>query len=190
MHPLPFFGGKMEKVMIFIDGSNFFYGMRANLGEEINIDFKKFINNLISVEKNRELVRTYYYNVSVNIMDDEEKFKDQQKFFKQLGTIPNFEIKLGKLVKRGSRRIEKGVDVLLATDMLFFAIQKLYDTAILVSGDADFSYVVERIKNYVKHVEYAYFLRGRSLEIQKVCDKYIELNNSFLESCLFKKKSK
>ncbi|OYD13723.1 hypothetical protein CH333_10175 [candidate division WOR-3 bacterium JGI_Cruoil_03_44_89] len=56
----------MERVAIFIDGSNFYHGMRDNLGKDINIDFEKFSKLLPG---SRKLVRTYYYNSRVRIED-------------------------------------------------------------------------------------------------------------------------
>lgn len=146
----------MEKVAIFIDGSNFYHGMKSNLGEGINIKFEKF-SELLS--GSRKLVRTYYYNAPVRKEDDEEKYKAQQRFFQKLDIIPYFTVKLGRLEKRPKGYVEeKGVDVKLAVDMLQLAYSDVYDTAILVSGDGDFAYVVEAVKNCGKHVEVAYFL--------------------------------
>jgi len=174
----------MKKVMIFIDGSNFYHGTISNFGENARIDLEKFIDCLISYKEGRELVRVYYYNAPVDKSDGEEKFRAQQKFLSRLAYIPNFEVKLGRLERRGDKRIEKGVDVELATDMLYFASQNLYDVAILVSGDGDFACAIEKVKNLGKHVENAYFFKGRSFHLQKVCDRFIELNEGFLKGCL------
>lgn len=179
----------MKRVMIFIDGSNFYYGTIANFGENIRIDFEKFIECLVSYKEGRELERVYYYNVPVDIKDGKKKFQAQQRFLSRLAYIPNFEVKLGRLERRGDKRIEKGVDIELATDMLYFAFQNLYDTAILVSGDGDFACVIEKIKNLGKHVENAYFFKGRSFHLQKVCDRFIKLEKEFLKDSLFEKKS-
>ena len=43
---------------------------------------------------------------------------------------------------------QKGVDTLIAVDMLSKAFLKHYEHAILLSGDRDFVCVVEAIKNY------------------------------------------
>jgi uncharacterized LabA/DUF88 family protein len=46
---------------------------------------------------------------------------------------------------------------MLGTDLLYFRMEQLYDTAVLVSGDADFAYALQAVKNMGKHVEVAYF---------------------------------
>jgi uncharacterized LabA/DUF88 family protein len=56
----------------------------------------------------------------------------------------------GKLVLQGTRAGEKGVDIGIAVDM----ISKMndYDTAILVSGDSDFTPAVRYLKDHLKYV--------------------------------------
>ncbi len=66
-----------KKVMIFIDGSNFYHALK-NLGVT-SIDFKHLCDSLIGRE--RELVRVYYYNAPVNQSEEPERYKRQQKFF-------------------------------------------------------------------------------------------------------------
>ena len=172
----------MENISIFIDGSNFYHGMRHCFGSGKNIDFQKF-SELLSGGRN--LIRIYYYNVPVRRQDGEERYKSQQKFFRKLYDIPYMEIKLGRLERQGDKMIEKGVDVNLAVDMLTLAYKNVYDTAILVSGDGDFAAAVNVVKDIGKHVENAYFWKGHSDELYKVCDKFIRLTPKFLKGCLF-----
>ena len=47
-----------ERVAIFIDGSNFYHGLKANL-DYSNIDLGKFCDQLLA---ERRLTRIYYYN--------------------------------------------------------------------------------------------------------------------------------
>lgn len=169
----------MERVAIFIDGSNFYHGLKATFGRA-NIDFEKFAQKLCG---DRSLVRTYYYSVPVNRDDGEERYRRQQKFFAKLRDTPYREVKLGRLVKRPSGMVEKGVDVKLAVDMLVMAFNGIYDTAILVSGDGDYDSVIYGAKNMGKHVENAYFTKGHSDQLKKACDKTILLDDDFLRDC-------
>lgn len=169
----------MERIAIFIDGSNFYHGLKATFGKA-NIDFEKFAEKLCG---GRTLVRTYYYNVPVNRQDGEERYRSQQKFFAKLHNIPYMEVKLGRLVKRPGGMVEKGVDVKLAVDMLVMAFSGIYDTAILVSGDGDFDSAAYGAKNMGKHVENAYFSKGHSDQLKKACDKTILLDEDFLRDC-------
>lgn len=173
----------MERVAIFIDGSNFYHGMRDNLGKDINIDFEKFSKLLPG---SRKLVRTYYYNSRVRIEDGKKQYEDQQKFFLKLETLPYFTVRYGRLEKRPRGGVvEKGVDVKIAVDMLQLAYSNVYDTAILVSGDGDFAYAIEAVKDLGKHVEVAYFW-ARSFHLRKACDKFISLTKDYLKECIIK----
>ena len=71
---------------------------------------------------------------------------------------------------RGDVTVEKGVDIMLATDLLRFAWNDLYDVAILVSGDGDFAYALQAAKDRGKHVEVAAFSSNLSWELAQVAD--------------------
>ena len=60
---------------------------------------------------------------------------------------------------------EKGVDVALATKMLTHAINKAFDTAILMSGDKDYLETVKTVKNFGLRVEVAAFRQALSHEL-------------------------
>ena len=171
---------KEERVAIFIDGSNFYHRMRDELGSA-RIDFGKFAGLLAG---ERTLVRTYYYNAAVRQEDGKERYQEQQRFFDALKYIPYFEVKLGRLEKRGDTVVEKGVDIAIAVDMVTFAATDGYDTAILVTGDGDFGYAVQAVKNLGKHVENAFFEAGRSKELLDRADKFIPLDEEVLKDCL------
>ncbi len=75
--------------------------------------------------------------------------------------------------------VEKGIDIMLATDLLYFAWNDFYDVAILVSGDSDFAYALQAVKNMGKHVEVAYFESGASKDLLSVADNRHLLSRGF-----------
>jgi uncharacterized LabA/DUF88 family protein len=77
--------------------------------------------------------------------------------------------------------VEKGIDIMLATDLLYFAWNDFYDVALLVSGDSDFAYALQAVKNMGKHVEVAYFERGISKDLFSIADNRYLLNRSFFK---------
>lgn len=172
----------MEKVAIFIDGSNFYHGLKKHI-ERVDIDFIKFRDFLL---KKREHYRTYYYNAPRHQSVDPTKYKEQQRFLEGLKRLPYFQVNLGRLVARcdtsGTYYIEKGVDVKLAVDMLSMAQKANYDTAILVSGDGDFTDAVKLVQDLGKHVENAYFNDSADL-LKQTCDLFVELNKGNLSKC-------
>jgi len=166
-----------ERVMIFIDGANFYRALKNEYGKA-DIDFEKFQTLLV---EGRKHIRTYYYNATVDQSQDKKRYAAQQRFFQRLEKIPYFQIHRGYLSYRGGVLVEKGVDVKLAVDMIRFAYLDNYDTAILVSGDGDFSPAVELIQDSGKHVENATFTSSRSHQLRQKSDRFISLDKPILD---------
>ena len=203
-----------EKVMVFIDGSNLYHGLKATIGTAA-LNFPQFAQKLVG--SSRTLVRTYYYNAPIPQLPDQERYKAQQRFFASLKRAHGFEVRLGRLEKRqvnmdraglvkdlgkecadrvlqvfgGSLQTytEKGVDVHLAVDMLQLAFNKAYDTAILVSGDGDFVSVVEALKNLGRRVEVAYVTGRPAYHLRQVCDAFISLGPDQLRPLILSERS-
>jgi len=171
-----------ERVAIFIDGSNFYHALKDNFGRA-DLDFGALASKLCG---ERLLLRTYYYNVPVDQKQEPQRYADQRKFFARLHLTPYLTIKLGRLVYREGVPIEKGVDVRLSTDMLNLAWKKVYDTAIIITGDGDFADAVEAVKELGKHVENAFTKKGLSLHLRQACDRLIVLDKNFLKDCWLK----
>ena len=107
----------MERVCIFIDGSNLYHGLKDVCGKA-SLDFAKFISWLVG---SRHLVRTYYHTAAVS--HDPAQAKRQQQFLASLKRIPYLEIKLGRLEPRGNTHVEKGIDVAISVDMKIINIE-------------------------------------------------------------------
>jgi uncharacterized LabA/DUF88 family protein len=168
-----------ERVAVFIDGSNLYHCLKDECNK-VNIDFAKLAEIL---RDGRKLIRTYYYNAVVSQQDDAQRHRDQQRFFEKLRNASYLELRLGRLERRGNTYVEKGVDVQIATDMIRSAHQDAYDTAILVSGDADFVPAVQLVKDFGKHVENAFCRTGRSRFLQQTCDRFTLLDAAKLGLC-------
>jgi uncharacterized LabA/DUF88 family protein len=164
----------LKRVMIFIDGSNFYYSLKKSFNKT-KIDFEKFCNYLTL---NDDLIKIKYYNSPLYMEDDEEEYKKQQRFFDHLKEIQLIEIYLGRLEKRpDGKKAEKGVDVKLAIDLIVNAYRDNYDVAILVSNDADFIPAIEEVKNIGKIVINISFPKTKSYHLNKICSKTIMIND-------------
>jgi uncharacterized LabA/DUF88 family protein len=171
----------MKRVMIFIDGSNMYYNMMKNFGKA-SLNYRKFSIKLTG--ENRELIRTYYYNCPLDQNENPASYKLQQKFFNNLYNTPDLEVRLGRLQpKPDGRKIEKGVDVKLAVDMLSKAWKNQYDVAVLISGDADFVEVVQEIKDQAKHIELAVFPNQSCRHLRKCSDRIVLLDEKLMNDC-------
>ncbi len=169
-----------KRVMIFIDGSNLYHHLQKNFGRA-NLNFRKFSLKLAGPD--RDLIRTYYYNCPVD-QSDPQAYKAQQRFFENLYKTQDLEVRLGRLqAKSDGRKIEKGIDVKLAIDMITKAYKNQYDVAILISGDADFVEVIKEVKDQAKHVELVVFPQQPCYHLKRYCDRVIELDDSYMSDC-------
>jgi uncharacterized LabA/DUF88 family protein len=164
-------------VAIFIDGSNLYHALRDNCSR-VDLNFTDFTSKLCA---GRPLFRTYYYNVLQDPNQRPEGFREQQEFLDVLKKTPYLEVRLGGMKLSQGVPVEKGIDIMLATDLLHFAWNNLYDVAILVSGDGDFAYALQAAKNMGKHVEVAYFESNISKSMLDVADNRHLLNQEFFK---------
>ena len=179
-----------ERVIIFIDGSNFYHSVKETFDLHDNqVDFRKLIEIL---RAGRLLVGVYYYNASLDRGYNVEVYWKQQKFFSDLRNIPGFHVILANMrkIRKPDGTFEfavKGDDVYLTTDMVSLAYENQYDTAILVSGDGDFVPALKRIQKLGKRVENAYFSISRSDFLKKVCNSSLLLDDIIENECKKKK---
>jgi uncharacterized LabA/DUF88 family protein len=166
-----------DRVAIFIDGSNLYHALRSNFRRH-NLNFAEFTNKLCG---SRRLFRTYYYNVRQDPSQRPDGYREQQEFLDILGRTPYLEVRLGSTKIAQGIPVEKGIDIMLATDLLYFAWNNFYDVAILVSGDSDFAYALQAVKNMGKHVEVAYFESGVSKDLLNVADNRHLLDRRFFQ---------
>ena len=174
---------RTDRVMIFIDGSNMYHSLK-NFFKRTDIDIGKFCDKLL---EKRRLVRIYYYNARVGQREEPDRYYDQQKFFAGVNTIPYCELRLGRLVYNNwpaGPPYEKGVDILLATDMITHSFKNNYDVAILVAGDNDYVGAIQAIKDNGNNLEVALFGKERtSMQLRNVADRVIPINSRLLNKC-------
>jgi uncharacterized LabA/DUF88 family protein len=106
------------------------------------------------------------------------------KFISRVQQMPFVTLKTRPLIYRGGTTpIQKGVDTLIATDMVSMAFLDHYDISILVSGDGDLAPAVDAIKAAGKQIIAAMFTRSRSAAVAKSADQEIRLDANFLTDC-------
>ena len=177
----------MKRVAVFIDGNNFYFGLRKLYGKDKslkNFDFQGFANFLAGEGK---VVGIYYYNAQLDREFNPKKFKSQKDFFAKLREIPNFYLVLCKLLKRnitGTNKhyyIIKEDDINMAVDMVDGSADDNFDVAVLVSGDGDFVPAVRSVKRRNKKVENVYFDGSSSRSLKNHCDKSFALTKEILK---------
>jgi uncharacterized LabA/DUF88 family protein len=134
---------KNERVIVYIDGFNLYFGMRsAGLDHCRWLNIKNLVFKLL--QKNQSLISIKYFTSRVN--NNPEKQKRQSTYIDALESI-GVEVHYGHY-QDGSESCqrcghtwrtakEKMTDVNIATTMLIDSFNDLYDTAMLISGDSD-----------------------------------------------------
>ncbi len=173
-----------DRVAIFIDGSNLYHALRSNYNR-YDLKFADFIKKLCGP---RRLFRAYYYNVLQDPSQRADAHREQQEFLSILYETPYLEVRLGGTKLAQGVPVEKGIDVMLVTDLLNLAWDDLYDVAVLVSGDSDFAYALQAVKNLGKYVEVAYFESNVSRDILGVADDKHLLDRNFLKELWARKR--
>jgi len=115
------------------------------------------------------VVARRYYIGAVRAKEGDEKsqtlLRNQHRLFARLQRM-RWSIHLGYLLKTGNTYHEKGVDVLMAVDLLVGAYEHKYDTAILVSSDTDLLPVMDKVQKLGKQIEYVGFGHTPSFAMQ------------------------
>lgn len=138
---------KKRNAIIFVDGSNFYHNSKSIIEKPGNLDFQK-IGKLISTKYDLDLKQIRYYNSIPDISDGAEVYHKHMEFLDRLKK-ENILVKTRKLkkIKQLDIKIEKGIDVMIAADMIRETlVKKECEVCILISGDADFIPAMEIIK--------------------------------------------
>ena len=172
-----------DRVMVCIDGSNLYHSLKTNFNRT-DLDIGKFCQKLI--EKKR-LIRNYYYNAVVGVKQESECYRHQQAFFASVQAIPYTELRLGRLVYNNwpaTPPYEKGIDIMLTTDLLMHSFKRNYDVVILVAGDTDYVGALQAVKNNGQNVEVALFgKKSSSRPLRDVADRVITIDGRLLRNC-------
>ena len=191
----------LKKTILFIDGSNFYHGLKENKYFDL-FSYSAFYEAL---SKEFEIIRVYFYDAVKNRAIEPLQYSRQQAFHERLKKeIPNIVIRSRKLkyllveervekAKKESKFCnacagkindflsaagllkiskEKGIDILLVADLIKNAYLDKYETALLATGDADFAPAVELVQTLKKEVVNLHFYSGSSSELRNICDSH------------------
>ncbi|MGI8553231.1 MAG: NYN domain-containing protein, partial [Dehalococcoidia bacterium] len=157
-------GAAAPRVGIFVDVPNIIYAAER-IG--VTIDFGKLLHWLT---RGRELVRASAY---APISDDPQQRLETQKFVQPF-VRGGYRIVTKPLKRFADGTMKGNFDVELAMDIL--TMSDRLDVVSLVSGDGDFSHLVELVGSKGVRVEVVAFGASTSADLRAICDDYIELS--------------
>jgi len=146
-----------KKVIVYVDGYNFYYGLRnggTSWRRTYWLDIVKLFERMMFADQ--ELVEVNYY--SARPVDDPQAYNNQDELFSANTLNPKFKLHLGRYKKKkfkcqncgfkNKTYEEKESDVRVATGMLTDVFAKRCDVTIIVSADSDMIPSVEIIKAF------------------------------------------
>ncbi len=173
------------RAAVFIDGGYLAVLLREEFGEP-RIAFDKLSDILMAPEYER--LRTYFYycmpyQSNPPTTEEKERYRKSQGWIGSLQRLPRFEVRLGKLAKRGSSFEQKRVDVLLSVDLVRMSWDHQIQRAILVSGDSDFVPAVQAAKEAGVLVHLYYSDRSYHYELYDACDERTLITKDLIDQC-------
>ncbi len=176
----------MDRAVVLLDGGYLAKLLKDEFGEP-RIDHLKLSENLSA---GYERLRTYYYDCLPYQSDpptpeERKMISDKTRFIRRLESLPRFDVRLGKLRLREGFFVQKGIDVLLAIDLVGLASKRQIQKAILLAGDADYVPAVEVAKDdgVIVHLYHSQVIGKYSNELHQVCDERTPVTKQLIDSC-------
>lgn len=176
---------KKQKVIVYVDGYNFYYGLKENGWKKFYwLDMVKFCESFMGV--NQELMLVKYFSAPTHNSD---KSSRQSKFFSANKTNNRFQLILGNyMLKNINCRScgedfkvpeEKKTDVNIATQLIADCVYNNCDLSILISGDSDLTPPIEFIKSHnSKHIITIFFPpRRKGLHLKSIAHNSLNLES-------------
>jgi len=180
--PSPAFSPSPLRLIVVIDGTNLKRALDdRSLTTHVNyrqvcIEIAKRIP-AGQLPRRWALQRVVYVTASPIQSHDRDRFERWRKFEAMIRRQERVELKLGRLEGPPGRVYEKGVDILVAIELLAGAFKDQYDVAIVVSGDGDFADVAREVREAGKLIFNAFFRANQSYELAKCSNAFIPLES-------------
>lgn len=164
----------MNRVAIFIDGSDFYFGLKRN--NRVNrVDYYQL--SLALCGEDRKLVRTFYYNAVYDQHQFPDKAKVQRPFYDALERTPYLVLRLGKLIPTSTGdTMVRGVEPMLTADIIHYAHLNHFDTAIVITENPEFAIALKTVKETGKHVELGLFNDVKPGDLIRAADRILNLD--------------
>ncbi len=156
-------GHKDQRIGVFVDVQNMYYSAKHLYNSKAN--FRTILREAVS---GRKLIRAIAYVIKADV-------KDENTFYDALEEM-GFEIRSKDLQVFYGGAKKGDWDVGIAMDVMRLA-PKL-DTIVLISGDGDFSDLLEHAKSLGCRTEVLAFGRTTSHRLREVADLFIDFDKS------------
>lgn len=143
----------MERVAVYVDGFNLFFGIRSRNPKAVNFDVTSYVRSRLGTNQLLSSVRYY----SAPLVGNPEAERAQKRYFAGL-RASHVEVILGRFQQKTihcehcGQSIpsfeEKMTDVHIAVDVLADGLLDRYDVAILVTADSDLVPPIRKLNKF------------------------------------------
>jgi uncharacterized LabA/DUF88 family protein len=152
-----------QRVGIFIDTQNLYHTARHLFRKRVN--FKNVLEDAVA---GRKLIRAIAYVIST-------KTEEEAPFFESLEKL-GIELQNKELIEYASGAKKADWDVGLAIDVV--RMIDMLDVIIILSGDGDFTPLVEYVQNKGRRVEVMSFKETTNAKLKEIVDDFIDLSSN------------
>ncbi|OFZ54993.1 MAG: hypothetical protein A2428_03205 [Bdellovibrionales bacterium RIFOXYC1_FULL_54_43] len=179
----------MRKAAVYIDGQNFHHGLARFGLDSRSFNFWTYARHLT---QSKDLSFVKYYGARFPRRVSLQKHNSDDAFFKSLTKIGVIVVEGRFIVSgEGSRQQprEKGVDVRLATDLIFDAMFQRYDDAYVLSADTDLIPAIQQLKKHFRDRRIFNFSFNKLNIFEQACDEckliYSDVAKRFIDANAF-----
>ena len=150
-------------------------------GKELYYSHLKFIDGLKKLEKFSVLTR------KLQVHSIKELLKEKQELIEVMDLCESCKpiVKENLLDTIGNvKKKEKGVDIMLAVDLVEYAIKNKADYFIVLSGDADFVPAMKLIQENKRKILSVSLAKGYSRELRDKFKFFVIGKNMIMDNCL------
>ena len=187
----------VERVIVYIDGFNLYYGMRNKLWQRYYwLNVQLLAQHLL--KPGPSLIGTKYFTSRVSSTPrDPKKSNRQNRYLEALGTLANVDIFYSHYLEKTVNCFrcgakwqlpeEKMTDVNIAVEMMVDAFHDQWDAALLISGDSDLTAPIMNIRHSfpTKRVVVAFPPDRHSAQLKKSAHAYFTIGRRNLSISQF-----
>jgi uncharacterized LabA/DUF88 family protein len=178
----------VSRIAIFIDGAYLSYLLRDEHSLR-KIDYTTLANKMAD---GLDVLRTDYYNCppfqsAQPAADERQRFSKAQSFFTALDRLPRYEVRLGRLARRGVDDKgapvfeQKRVDIMLGVDLALLCGKRQITHAALLAGDSDFIPAAIAAKNEGVLVR-LYHGKNFHKDLSDCVDERVPITKAFIDA--------
>lgn len=176
-----------KRLVVVIDGTNLKGALdRRGLTtwvryRQLAIEIAKRVPKEVGIEP-WALEKVIYVTAPPIQSHNPSRYERWRKFEAMLKRTERLSLLLGRLEGSPGRIYEKGVDILVALELLRGAYKDEYDAAILVAADGDYADVAHAVREAGKVFVNSFFEDVKSYELLNASDAFVNLSHVRWES--------